>query len=54
MGILPLQFIPGESLRILGLTGQDVFRIGVGKEVLEPGCHHQADPAGNRTAAEGL
>jgi len=28
MGILPLQFLPGENAESLGLTGQEVFEIG--------------------------
>ena len=28
MGILPLQFLPGESVESLGLTGEELFRIG--------------------------
>ncbi len=28
MGILPLQFEPGESAETLGLTGEEIFRIG--------------------------
>ncbi len=40
MGILPLQFLPGESAKSLGLTGEEVFEIsglatvGIGLEVL--------------------
>ncbi len=35
MGILPLQFLPGESLVSLGLTGREAFTIG-GIETLAP------------------
>jgi aconitate hydratase len=36
MGVLPLQFLPGESLASLGLTGQEVFDI-TGVEDLNSG-----------------
>jgi aconitate hydratase len=37
MGILPLEFQPGESLRSLGLTGTEAFTIrGLGSN-LQPG-----------------
>jgi aconitate hydratase len=28
MGILPLQFLPGQNVESLGLTGEEVFRVG--------------------------
>jgi len=28
MGILPLQFLPGQNVETLGLSGQEVFRVG--------------------------
>jgi aconitate hydratase len=28
MGILPLQFLPGQSVEFLGLTGEEIFRLG--------------------------
>ena len=35
MGVLPLQFMPGESAKSLGLTGKETFSIEVGDD-LEP------------------
>ncbi|SIP97401.1 aconitase [Alkalispirochaeta americana] len=35
MGVLPLQFLPGESARSLGLTGQEIFSIAI-DDSLEP------------------
>jgi aconitate hydratase len=35
MGILPLQFLPGESAESLGLTGEEVFEIGGVRELIE-------------------
>jgi aconitate hydratase len=36
MGVLPLQFLPGESVYALGLSGREVFSIeGLGED-LEP------------------
>jgi aconitate hydratase len=37
MGILPLQFLPGESAETLGLTGQEVFDVLGIADGLEPG-----------------
>jgi aconitate hydratase len=37
MGVLPLQFKPGESVRSLGLTGREVFDIVGIQDGLEPG-----------------
>ncbi len=36
MGILPLQFSPGESWQSLGLTGFETFDIGIDSEELQP------------------
>ena len=36
MGILPLQFKPGESKESLGLTGREVFDIGGIEKGLKP------------------
>ncbi len=36
MGILPLQFSPGESWRSLGLTGFETFDIGIDAQELQP------------------
>jgi aconitate hydratase len=50
MGVLPLQFEPGESVHLLGLTGEEVFDIeGIG-ESLTPGKHlivHATAPDGS-------
>ncbi|MEK7689638.1 MAG: aconitate hydratase, partial [Bdellovibrionota bacterium] len=35
MGVLPLQFLPGESAKTLGLTGQELFHIS-GLAELQP------------------
>ena len=35
MGILPLQFEPGESVESLGLTGEEIFEISGLKEMLD-------------------
>jgi len=35
MGILPLQFLPGESAESLGLTGDEVFEVGGVRDVVE-------------------
>jgi len=35
MGILPLQFLPGENVESLGLTGHEVFEIAGVREVVE-------------------
>jgi len=37
MGIIPLQFNPGESTDQLGLTGKEVFSIDLPNEIT-PGC----------------
>ena len=36
MGIVPLQYMPGQSAETLGLTGKETFDIDL--EGLEPGC----------------
>ncbi|POQ98547.1 aconitate hydratase [Alkalispirochaeta sphaeroplastigenens] len=36
MGVLPLQFLPGESVRSLGLSGRETFSIAI-DDSLEPG-----------------
>ncbi|MCS7296742.1 MAG: aconitate hydratase AcnA [Bacteroidia bacterium] len=36
MGILPLQFLPGESAEVLGLTGKEIYTIHGIKEGLTP------------------
>jgi aconitate hydratase len=35
MGILPLQFLPGENAETLSLTGEEVFEIAGIREVVE-------------------
>ncbi len=37
MGILPLQFLPGENCQTLGLTGHETFTIAV-HDAITPGC----------------
>ncbi len=37
MGVLPLQFLPGESRTTLGLTGTETFDIGGLAEGMTPG-----------------
>ena len=37
MGILPLQFLPGESLETLALTGEEVFDVSDLSDTLQPG-----------------
>jgi len=37
MGVLPLEFLPGENLKALGLTGLEVFDIEGLQEKFEPG-----------------
>jgi aconitate hydratase len=37
MGILPLQFLPGQSARSLGLTGEETITVGgLGSAVVDP------------------
>jgi aconitate hydratase len=38
MGVLPLQFMPGESAAALGLTGHEVFNFDGSGEALHPRC----------------
>lgn len=40
MGIVPLQFLSGESAEVLGLTGKEVYNIHLPVE-LKPGQHIQ-------------
>ena len=38
MGVLPLQFMPGESADTLGLTGQEIFTIeGLSNDITPKG-----------------
>jgi aconitate hydratase len=39
MGVLPLQFLPGETRESLGLSGEEVFDIGGIASDLKPGKH---------------
>lgn len=39
MGVLPLEFLPGQTWQSLGLTGREVFNIpGTAADQLSPGC----------------
>jgi aconitate hydratase len=38
MGVLPLQFMPGENVDSLGLTGQEIYHIEGLQEDLKPHC----------------
>jgi aconitate hydratase len=38
MGVLPLQYMPGESADALGLTGKEIFDIPGVEETVEPGA----------------
>jgi aconitate hydratase len=38
MGVLPLQFMPGENAAVLGLTGRETFSIGGIRDGLTPGA----------------
>jgi aconitate hydratase len=46
MGILPVEFLPGESLRSLGLTGTEAFTIRGLAAGLRPGQRIEVDAAG--------
>src|SRR3989449_8481452 len=46
MGILPLEFQPGESLRSLGLTGIEAFTIRGLRSGLEPGQRVEVEATG--------
>jgi aconitate hydratase len=46
MGILPLEFLPGQSLAALGLTGREAFTIR-GIEGLAPRAHLRVDALGD-------
>ena len=37
MGVLPLQFVPGESAESLGLTGEETYEVKIEDAVLGPG-----------------
>jgi aconitate hydratase len=46
MGILPLEFVPGESLRSLGLSGTEAFTIRGLAAGLQPGQQIEVEAAG--------
>jgi aconitate hydratase len=46
MGILPLEFLPGESLRSLGLSGTEAFTIRGLAAGLQPGQRIEVEAAG--------
>src|SRR3984893_3561716 len=47
MGILPLEFLPGESLQSLGLSGKEAFTIGGLAAGLKPGQRIDVQAAGD-------
>jgi aconitate hydratase len=51
MGILPLEFLPGESLRTLGLTGTEAFTIRGLAAGLKPAQRVEVEAAGEGGAA---
>ena len=52
MGVLPLQFPPGESAQSLGLTGEEVFAIDGLAEAMASGGLPPREVLGARRAAE--
>src|SRR5690606_8078630 len=55
MGVLPLQFLQGESRDSLGLTGEETYAITGIADDLRPGKHLQVtatDAAGNTKTIE--
>jgi aconitate hydratase len=44
MGILPLQFLPGEGVDALGLTGHERFTLNGTEAGLKPGMRHRRRP----------
>jgi len=51
MGILPLEFLPGESLRSLGLSGREAFTIRGLAAGLKPGQRVEVEAAGEAGAS---
>jgi aconitate hydratase len=51
MGILPLEFLPGESLRSLGLNGTEAFTIRGLAAGLKPGQHIEVEATGQGGAS---
>ncbi|KAI8046804.1 cytoplasmic aconitate hydratase [Drosophila gunungcola] len=47
MGIIPLQFLPGQSAESLNLSGREVFNIALPEEELKPGQSIQVEADGN-------
>jgi aconitate hydratase A / 2-methylisocitrate dehydratase len=54
MGILPLEFLPGESLRSLGLRGTEAFTIRGLRAGLKPGQRIEVQATGEGGAARGF
>jgi aconitate hydratase len=53
MGILPLQFAPGESVQSLGLTGREIFDFEGLEERIRSGFAHSRDITVVATASDG-
>ena len=54
MGVLPLNFLPGENAESLGLDGSEIFDIEI-PETIEPGCTitvRATHPSGSTTSFE--
>jgi len=47
MGIIPLQFLPGQSADTLKLSGREVYNIVLPEGELKPGQRIQVDADGN-------
>lgn len=43
MGIIPLQFLPGQNAESLGLSGREVYNINIPEQGLKPGQHIQVE-----------
>jgi aconitate hydratase len=52
MGVLPLQFLPGQNVQGLGLSGREVFDI-TGLDQLSPGCQLSVRAESDPRSAEG-
>ncbi len=52
MGILPLEFLPGESLQALGLSGNEAFTIRGLAAGLKPGQRIEVEAAGDAGATQ--
>jgi aconitate hydratase len=54
MGVAPLQFLPGQSVKSLGLTGREVFEIsGLARLGSDPACGDAKEVTVKATPAEG-